>query len=266
MVYAASLLQRMNEETLAKNLQRNRDAKPGTDAMIKYEVHVEKDGSKFWHINDKRKLKLHREDGPAIEYADGSKEWHLNGKRHRVDGPAVEWADGRKEWHLNGKRHREDGPAVEYADGSKVWRVNDKLHREDGPAIKWADGSKQWFLNGQELTKQAHGAETLAKNLQRNRAGISTTGKPLLPKNKQRNLKDMIKRSKQLGPVGKLPEEAELTYEDYAMAILTLGGYDSFGDIDKEDMQDVMEAIDHAYNANDVEVFIKAFSQNNQEE
>ena len=61
-------------------------------------------------------------------------------------------------------------------------------------------------------------------------------------------------------------EEAELTYEDYAMAILTLGGYDSFGDIDKEDMQDVMEAIDNAYYADDVEVFVRAFSQNNQEE
>ena len=64
----------------------------------------------------------------------------------------------------------------------------------------------------------------------------------------------------------KVAEEADLTYEDYAMAILTLGGYDSFGDIDKEDMQDVMEAIDNAYYADDVEVFVRAFSQTNQEE
>ena len=32
-------------------------------------------GSKYWYINDK----LHREDGPAIEYADGgAKHWFLN--------------------------------------------------------------------------------------------------------------------------------------------------------------------------------------------
>lgn len=38
---------------------------------------VEKeDGSKFWYRNGK----LHREDGPAREYADGSKLWYQNGK------------------------------------------------------------------------------------------------------------------------------------------------------------------------------------------
>ena len=54
----------------------------------------------------------------------GTKKWYLNGKLHREDGPAVEWPDGSKEWLLNGKRHREDGPAVEYADGSKSWWLN----------------------------------------------------------------------------------------------------------------------------------------------
>jgi len=39
---------------------------------------------------------LHREDGPAIEWADGSKEWWINEKLHREDGPAIEWADGTK--------------------------------------------------------------------------------------------------------------------------------------------------------------------------
>ena len=32
-------------------------------------------GTKEWYRNDK----LHREDGPAIEYVDGTKEWWLNG-------------------------------------------------------------------------------------------------------------------------------------------------------------------------------------------
>ncbi len=57
-------------------------------------------------------------------YTDGYKEWFLNGKLHREDGPAVEWADGDKYWYLNGKRHREDGPAVEWADGDKAWFLN----------------------------------------------------------------------------------------------------------------------------------------------
>jgi hypothetical protein len=54
---------------------------------------------KSWHLNDK----LHREEGPTIEYSDGRKWWYLNGKPHRTDGPAIERADGRKEWYMNGK-------------------------------------------------------------------------------------------------------------------------------------------------------------------
>ena len=44
--------------------------------MIKYIVIVDEYGAKCWYLNDKR----HREDGPAVEYADGSKYWYLNGK------------------------------------------------------------------------------------------------------------------------------------------------------------------------------------------
>ena len=46
-------------------------------------------------------------------YEDGSKQWYLNGKLHREDGPACEWANGDKSWLLNGQHHREDGPAIE---------------------------------------------------------------------------------------------------------------------------------------------------------
>ena len=82
----------------------------------------------------------------------GIKEWYQNGKRHREDGPAVEYADGHKYWYLNDKLHREDGPAVERADGGKYWYLNGKLHREDGPAVEYANGTKEWFLNGKKLT------------------------------------------------------------------------------------------------------------------
>lgn len=38
----------------------------------------------------------------------GNKEWYLNGKRHREDGPAIEWADGTKSWYLNGESLTEE--------------------------------------------------------------------------------------------------------------------------------------------------------------
>jgi hypothetical protein len=36
------------------------------------------------------------------DYA-GSRAWFLNGKLHRENGPAVEWSNGAFNWHLNGK-------------------------------------------------------------------------------------------------------------------------------------------------------------------
>jgi len=93
---------------------------------IEYKVKIDVDGAKAWYLNDR----LHREDGPAIEWADGNKYWYLNDQLHREDGPAVEWADGSKQWYLNGQRHREDGPAIEWADGSKEWWLNNKKYTE----------------------------------------------------------------------------------------------------------------------------------------
>ena len=53
--------------------------------MIEYTVKVKDDGTRFWYLNGN----LHREDGPAVEWADGGYEWWLNGEPHRVDGPAL---------------------------------------------------------------------------------------------------------------------------------------------------------------------------------
>src|SRR6056300_236319 len=97
-------------------------------------IHVDKDGNKFYYKD--RKMTI----------------------RHREDGPAVEYADGDKAWYINGKLHREDGPAVEYATGYKAWYINGKLHREDGPAIESASGYKEWFINGKRLTEEAFNA------------------------------------------------------------------------------------------------------------
>ena len=68
-----------------------------TDSIRKMNPTIHSDGTKAWYLN----YKLHREDGPAIEYPNGSKEWWLNGHCHREDGPAVEYASGTKEWWLN---------------------------------------------------------------------------------------------------------------------------------------------------------------------
>ena len=75
----------------------------------------------------------------------GTKEWFIEGKLHREDGPAIEWNDGDKKWYKEGKFHREDGPAIECADGSEEWYLEGKLHREDGPAIKLSNGYKIYY-------------------------------------------------------------------------------------------------------------------------
>jgi len=59
---------------------------------------VDSDGTETWWLNGE----LHREDGPAIIYANGIKKWYLNGKLHRVDGPAFICPDGSHYWYVNG--------------------------------------------------------------------------------------------------------------------------------------------------------------------
>ena len=70
-------------------------------------IHINEYGTKC-HYSDRNMEILHREDGPAIEYADGDKEWWINGKLHREDGPAIEDADGYKAWWINGKQLTEE--------------------------------------------------------------------------------------------------------------------------------------------------------------
>ena len=86
-------------------------------------IRVDEFGNKFYYA-DRKMVLLHRDDGPAIEYADGSKEWWINGDQHREDGPACEYVNGSKEWWVNGELHRPDGPAIEYANGFKGWYID----------------------------------------------------------------------------------------------------------------------------------------------
>jgi hypothetical protein len=97
--------------------------------------------------------KLHREDGPAVEYADGTKENWINGKRIYPDGLHVD-KYGDKVWYLHSRPHRTDGPAVELANGDKRWYLNGKAHREDGPAVEFTDGKKNWYLHGKRHSEE----------------------------------------------------------------------------------------------------------------
>ena len=65
------------------------------------EMTTDSEGNKRWMLDSK----FHREDGPAIEYADGKKWWALHGNRHRTDGPAVDNSDGHKEWYIHGHEY-----------------------------------------------------------------------------------------------------------------------------------------------------------------
>ena len=68
---------------------------------LKYHIEVDMRGTR-WYYNSANQL--HREGGPAVEWADGRKSWYQNDKRHRIDGPAVEWWNGDKAWYINGKK------------------------------------------------------------------------------------------------------------------------------------------------------------------
>ena len=67
--------------------------------MKEYKVKVSDSKTEWYNLNGQ----LHREDGPAVEYAVGTKYWYINGQYHREDGPAIEDASGGKSWYINGK-------------------------------------------------------------------------------------------------------------------------------------------------------------------
>ena len=69
-------------------------------------VTVLPNGDTFYYKDADRNIN-HREDGPAVEFANGYLAWFKNGKRHRSDGPAREWKNNnvknfKPEWWMNG--------------------------------------------------------------------------------------------------------------------------------------------------------------------
>jgi hypothetical protein len=80
------------------------------------------EGNTFYYKDDK----LHRTDGPAIEYTDGSKVWCINGEFHREDGPSIEWSHGTKGWYLNDVRYSEENYKIELRN-LKLQRIKELL-------------------------------------------------------------------------------------------------------------------------------------------
>ena len=97
----------------------------------------------------------------VLGFSNGDKYWCLNGKLHRTDGPAVEYANGDKYWYLNGKRHRTDGPAIEYANGDKYWYINGIEYSEEEfniiKEVLWANMKIIDLGNGAECEIYADG-------------------------------------------------------------------------------------------------------------
>ena len=96
------------------------------------ECSINDEGTKMWLLNGQ----FHREDGPAIEYANGTKYWYINGLLHREDGPAIDWPDRTAIWYIKNNRHRLDGPAVIFDRCSSIWCIND--HDVTDEITKWA--------------------------------------------------------------------------------------------------------------------------------
>jgi len=97
-----------------------------------------------------QKISIMRDEESILNIDDyGNKEWrNKSGRLHRLDGPAIEYYYGDKYWYQNGKRHRIGAPAVECVNGDKIWYQNGQFHRIDGPAIEYTNGIKFWYYRG----------------------------------------------------------------------------------------------------------------------
>lgn len=133
------------------------------------------DGTLVWRQNSH----LHRRFGPAIVRGNGIQEWYQNDQRHRDGGPAITRPliikrspgstyvyepHGRalEEWYQRGELHREDAPAITYADGTLKYYLLGLLHRDNGPAVMYPDGSEEWYRRG--LLHRFNGPAVTAAN------------------------------------------------------------------------------------------------------
>lgn len=146
--------------------------------------------------------------GGTVDTASDAKgkriEWRMEGKLHRTDGPAVEWENGDLEWRQNDVLHRTDGPATISTCGSWWFAVswtspknsahfmpaydktdpqrnkrpaeNSRIHLALAP-VNWSKVSRsalprpneqqteQWFFRGKPHRKDGPAMSTIYNNI-----------------------------------------------------------------------------------------------------
>ena len=104
---------------------------------------VAANGTKQWR---NERGEYHRIDAPAFETVEGHKEWFIDNKLHRVDGPAIEYSfDGRKEYWIDGQHMREK----EFYKHPKCMPLITLRPETDWKAL--------WKSSGHKIFKDAHG-------------------------------------------------------------------------------------------------------------
>ena len=79
----------------------------------------------------------------------GDTEYFHDDVRHRNNYPAIIYADGGTEWWSNGLRHRLIYPAVILQDGTRMWYHYGKLHRTlHRPAVIFGNGKLEYWEDG----------------------------------------------------------------------------------------------------------------------
>lgn len=63
------------------------------------------------------------DENDYVEDQWGNKCWYRMGVLHRDNAPAVQWANGGDSWYHKGRLHRADGPAINRA-GCTSWFVH----------------------------------------------------------------------------------------------------------------------------------------------
>ena len=84
--------------------------------MKKNGLHINESGIKYWY----KEGKFHREDGPAVIYANGIHIWYKENKVHRDAGPAIIWPDGAQRWFKNGEEYEPTAHEL------MVWKMKEK--------------------------------------------------------------------------------------------------------------------------------------------
>jgi hypothetical protein len=91
---------------------------------------------------------LHRENGPAVEYADGGGEWWIHGHRQTKNGQStIVTPCGTQIWVIDDQLHRDQEPAIIGVANRQEWWVHGHRSRENNqPAIE-DSGRKEWWVN-----------------------------------------------------------------------------------------------------------------------